>query len=193
MDEPDHIPARLALAKVQIGLGDIPTAEKELQRAVELNAPPLDIERVHFSLLKARGEYTELLAGLARDEIVLPKEEQLDLRGQALLGLRQAAEAEETFRELLALVPGSASAGVGLAKARALQGEPAEAITLLEGVITASADNPDAWLALGNIHYGLAELRGCCDCLSRGARHRSHRKRRHRPHLRVAGTCPTVS
>ena len=114
VDEPDHIEARLALAKVLIGLGDLPTAEKELQRAVELGAPALDIERVHFSLLEAQGDFRELLAGLARDEIVLPEDEQLSLRGEALLGLREGVAAEETFRELLALSPDLPAAGVGL-------------------------------------------------------------------------------
>ena len=78
VDNPDNIEARLALAKVMIDLADLPTAEKELQRAIDLGAAPLEIERVHLSLLAAKGDYPEVLAALASDDIALPDAEQLE-------------------------------------------------------------------------------------------------------------------
>lgn len=155
VSDPDNAEARLTLANVLLGLNDLETAEKELERATELNAPPLEIERMHMRLLAARGDFTELLAALARDELVLPHSEVLSLKGEALNGLRNGPAAERVYREWLQLEPGSADASVGLAKARALQGEPDEAITLLEEVVAADSEHSNAWLALANIRYGL--------------------------------------
>ena len=43
VEDPDHLEARLALATVMLGLNDIPTAQKELDRAIELGGAPVDI------------------------------------------------------------------------------------------------------------------------------------------------------
>lgn len=157
LEDPDHVQARLALAKVMLGLHDLPTAEKELARAIELGGPAIDIERLHFGILAAKGDYAELLDAFGRNEPVLPATEVLDLRGQALLGLRNGPAAEKTFNEWLQLEPGSADARVGLAKARALQGSPEEAIEILDAVLAEDPGHSAGWLALGNIHYGLRD------------------------------------
>ena len=167
VNNPDHVEARLTLAKVLIGLNDLPTAEKELQRARELEAPQLDVERLHFSLLAAMGDHTELLATLGRDDLLLPEVDILNFKGRALLGLRNAIAAEDTYREWLATEPGSADAQVGLAKARALQGQADEALELLGAVVAENPDHTDGWLALGNIHYGLRDYQTAAEAFRR--------------------------
>ena len=157
VEEPDHLEARLALATVMLGLNDIPTAQKELDRAIELGGAPADIERLHLNILAAKGEFTELLDAISRTEPNLPPTEILDLRGQALLGLRNGPAAEKNYNEWLQLEAGAPDAIVGLAKARALQGDATAAIEMLDTLLEDHADHSAGWLALGNIHYGLRD------------------------------------
>ncbi|RZV36706.1 MAG: PEP-CTERM system TPR-repeat protein PrsT [Chromatiales bacterium] len=157
VEDPDHLEARLALATVLLGLNDIPTAQKELDRAIDLGGATADIERLHLNILAAKGEFTELLDALSRTEPSLPPAEILDLRGEALLGLRNGPVAEENFNEWLQLEAGAPDAIVGLAKARALQGDAVAAIEMLETLLAKHADHAAGWLALGNIHYGLRD------------------------------------
>ena len=112
VEDPAHLEARLALATVMLGLNDIPTAQKELDRAIELGGAPADIERLHLNILAAKGEFTELLDALSRTEPNLPPAEILDLRGQALLGLRNGPAAEDTYNEWLQLEAGAPDAVV---------------------------------------------------------------------------------
>ena len=157
VEDPEHLEARLALANVMLGLNDIPTAQKELDRAIDLGGAPVDIERLYFRILAATGEFTELLDAISRTEPSLPPTEILDLRGQALLGLRNGPAAEEIYSEWLQLEPGAADATVGLAKARALQGSADEAIEMLDALLANHPDHSAGWLALGNIHYGMRD------------------------------------
>ena len=157
VEDPDHLEARLALSTVMLGLNDIPTAQKELERAIELGGAAADIERLHLNILAAKGEFTELLDALSRTEPSLPPAEILDLRGQALLGLRNGPAAEENYNEWLQLEAGAPDAIVGLAKARALQGDAVAAIEMLETLLAEHPDHSAGWLALGNIHYGLRD------------------------------------
>ena len=68
--------------------------------------------------------------------------------------LRQYAEAEKAFREVLRLDPGRLEARNGLAVALALQGETDEAVTMLEG----SRSGADILCSLGIIHQSRADL-----------------------------------
>lgn len=64
---------------------------------------------------------------------VIPSEVDLLLeKGQSLLAQDRPYEAEEVFRMILELAPDNAGAALGLAKFLILQGEPAEALDILQ-------------------------------------------------------------
>jgi putative PEP-CTERM system TPR-repeat lipoprotein len=153
----ENVRARLMLAEVSLGLGDLETAEKEMQRAAELGAPESDIRPLHLRILAAKNQYSEMLAALGMDTGGLTDAEQLAFKGQALLGLRNADVAEATYREWLALDPGSTDAEVGLARSVAIAGNTTDAITSLQAVI---ADNPGhvgALLTLGSLYFRVGD------------------------------------
>ena len=52
---------------------------------------------------------------------------------------------------------GAPDARVGLAKARALQGDADAALAILNELLGENPEHSPAWLALGNIHYGLRD------------------------------------
>lgn len=151
---PDNADARLKLATIHLGMNDIPSAEKELQRAAELGAAAGPVTALRFDILAAKGEYTEMLAALGMPESELSSADQFRFRGQALLGIRNGEAAEATYREWLEQEPGSADAAVGLAKAEAIQGNGDSAIDRLGAVIDQHPGHADAWLALAVLHYG---------------------------------------
>ena len=112
-NDPDNLQARLMLAKILVGLNDIPTAEKEMQRASELGATASQIQPLHFSILAARAEFQEILAALGMEVDGLSNVEQFRFRGDALLGLRNGSAAQENYRDWLQAEPDSVEAEIG--------------------------------------------------------------------------------
>ena len=166
-NNPDNLTARLMLARIMVGLNDIPTAEKEMQRAAELGATPDQIQPIHFRILTAKAQYPEILAALSMDVDGLTAAQQYQFRGEALLGLRNGGAAQENFRDWLQDEPGSVDAAIGFAKARALQGAVDEATTSLQDILAADQNNSEAWLALGIIRYRGAEYASARDAYRR--------------------------
>ncbi len=152
-NDPNNLQARLMLAKILVGLNDIPTAEKEMQRASELGATASQIQPLHFSILAARAEFQEILAALSMDADGLTDIEQFRFRGDALLGLRNGSAAQENYRDWLEAEPGSVEAEIGFAKSRALQDDVAGATSRLNDILAADDSNSEAWLALAIIKY----------------------------------------
>ena len=107
--------ARLLLAKVSLGLGDVLTAEKEVARAADLNAPESEVRPLHMEVLLAKGAFTDVLAALGMQTAGLTEAQQWTYRGTALLALGKADAASETYREWLAADPASIDADNTLA------------------------------------------------------------------------------
>ena len=111
----NNVTARLLLAKVSLGLGDIESAEKELQRAAELDAPEDQLRSLHSEFLLASRRYADLLAALGSEPAGLTDEQQFHYRGEALLGLGNHDAALETYEEWLRLDPAEVGARLGRA------------------------------------------------------------------------------
>lgn len=147
-----NIRARLMLAEVSLGLGDVATADKEMTRAAELGAPESDIRLLHLRILAAKNRHTEILAALGAETGGLTDAQQFAFRGQALLGLRNPEAAKETYREWLASDSGSVDAEVGLARSIAAAGNIRGAMENLRTVVAGNPQHVDALHTLGSMY-----------------------------------------
>ena len=58
-NDSENVRARLMLAEVSLGLGDLATAEKEMSRAAEYGASDSEIRRLNLRILSAKRAYSE--------------------------------------------------------------------------------------------------------------------------------------
>lgn len=144
----DNVDARLRLARVSLGLGDVLTAEKELMRAAELGGDESSIRPLHLKILAAQYKFTEMLAALGMESGGLSAAQQLEHRGIALLGLGNVDAAATAYREWQALEPASVDAAVGLAKSNAAMGNVDGSIAELELIVSSHPEHVGAMHAL---------------------------------------------
>ena len=149
--DPDHVAAHLLLAQASLHLGDAPGADKELRRAREAGAPPEMLASLAAQTRLALGQERQLLAQIESRELPLAEPELSIYRGQAQLALGQAEAAAESFERVQTGGEPRARATVGLARARAMQGNTQESLRLLATVPADSAVRAEALLAVGQI------------------------------------------
>lgn len=158
--------ARLMLAEVTLGLGDVETAEKELQRAAELGASEAEVQPLHYAILAAQGRYSDMLAGLGLESGGLTADERYRFRGQALIGLGNAAAAATVFETWLAESPDAPEAQIGLANVAAMQGDVAAGAQSLENLLGRDPRQIDGWYALGAMRLQLGQFDAAIDALT---------------------------
>ncbi len=145
--------ARTLLATVSLGLGDVLAAEKELQRAAELDAPEATIRSINLEILLAKRDFVGILSALGSEIGGLTQEQQWSYRGEALLGLHKSEEAMATYEEWWQSDPSSSDASIGLARAEFLQDDIDAAIARLETITAATPDKSEAWQSLGAARF----------------------------------------
>jgi putative PEP-CTERM system TPR-repeat lipoprotein len=143
--------ARLLLAKVSFQLGDIPGAEKELQRAVQLGASPADTAALLAEIRLAQGDLESLLVQIDTGELQLPPDELATVRGRALLSLQRVEPAIEALRTALEHNPANIEAKIALAEALAAQGQSIEGLELLDQTLASTPESALALMVRGGI------------------------------------------
>ena len=146
--DPNLTAARLGLGEVDLAIGDFPSAEKELERALDLGAdksqvmPPLLESKLEF------GRSQEVLGALDQ----LEPTPRLDVvRGRALLISGNPEQAAAAFRAALAADPSMTMAEVGLAQIALAANDPETAANLLAKAIQTDPRNRVALLAQGDL------------------------------------------
>ncbi len=152
---PRNTEARLLLGQTAFELGDPASAEKELRRAAEFGAAPGRYMETLGRAMLEQGLYSELLEALDPDTADDPGLKGLvtALRGQAQLALNQLPAATLSFREALALAPGSADAFLGLAGVARANGDMAGAEREIQRVLAADPASVAGNVALARLHY----------------------------------------
>jgi putative PEP-CTERM system TPR-repeat lipoprotein len=112
--ESDHQEARRLLGYVHIQLGDGASAEKELIRARELGLPAARTADLLATAYIMQRAYDKALGELAVDGV--SGADILVLRGQALLGKGEAAEAQRAFESARTQAPDSVQPWIGLVR-----------------------------------------------------------------------------
>jgi cellulose synthase operon protein C len=128
-DDPEHAQARASLARLTWKLGDLGSAQKELERAVKAGADPASLLELECRIALAAGRLDDLDKLLASDTL-MPPARRLMFRGLAVAARGDFAGAQRVFEEALRSAPGDAELGTQFARVRLAQGRPAEAIEI---------------------------------------------------------------
>ena len=149
---PNNIKARWMLGKVQIEVGDYPSAEKELSKALSLGISAESVQPLITYTLLMQGKYKDVLeikpslgwSSSARTEITA-------LQGTALLELNKLAEADEAFNTALKNDPDSTWALLGKARLAFINNDATEARSWLDKTFKVDPGFVPAWDFLGDM------------------------------------------
>ncbi len=157
---PRNAEARRLLGGISANLGDGPTAEKELRRAVELGVAREGVLLALAEAFQLQGKHQELL-----DEITLspslPPQVQASLaayRGDAWLALNKPDQARREYEQSLQLDPNSPRGKLGLAYLAAAGNEANQALKLLDEALQVAPQDARAWSFKAELHRQRGEL-----------------------------------
>jgi putative PEP-CTERM system TPR-repeat lipoprotein len=154
--------AWLLLGQASLMLGNPKDALSELQNA-EANGVPAERWAVPMGrALLATQQYDKLLATLTPDKPYEPKVKArvAVLRGDAYRGLRQFDQARQAYMAVLPADPKNPGALVGLAQLAASTNDPDSAGKYVQQALAAAPDNPQAWVAKGDLAFDSADFAG---------------------------------
>ena len=150
--DPQHLPARVALGTARLQAGDPAGAEKELRLALRLGGANEQIVPLLGNALLAQRKYTLLL------ELVKPPAapnsiefEIAVLRGRALLELGQHAAADREFQRAQPMAPARSEALLGRALVASGGGRFDDAQALVEQALGLTPRSSEAWFRKGEI------------------------------------------
>mgnify|MGYP003625881655 CR=1 FL=1 len=151
-DKPKHIEARVLLGKTQFMLSDYPSAEKELERALQLGAVKDDVLADLAKSYLRQGKFEKVLEQVSVDAVTMDsvRGELYALRGTAYLGQDQTEPAKEAFERSLAFER-SNLALLGLARIALNEKDFSQAESLAQEVVSSGGDQPNAYLILGRL------------------------------------------
>ncbi len=149
--EPNNREARFLIGVSYTETGDALSAEKELNRALDLG---MDADKVipilGESLLKI-GEFQQLLDKTEDFPDINNSTNVLLLRGKAHLALGMHEEAKELFEQVLRQEPDSPEALIGLARYSLTKRDLDSTMRFAAQAVRKNATNTEAWLFLGNL------------------------------------------
>ena len=151
LDEPDNVRGRLLLGRASVKVGDGPSAEKELRRAIALGTAAADVAPGMARALLIQGKFQEVLddvpfEGLASSEV---EAEVRAARGDAYLGLNQPEAAREMYSSALELQPENLDARLGIVSSFVAENNFAQARGGIDQILETYPDNPRVWLYSG--------------------------------------------
>jgi putative PEP-CTERM system TPR-repeat lipoprotein len=143
--------ARVRLAQVRLAQGDAMRAMTDLERISAAEPSTVQADLALYAAHIARREYDKALAVVATIEKKQPGALPHELRGNALLGKRDYANARQSFGKALAAEPGRLSAARSLAALDLLDGKAADAKARYEKMIAADPRNEQLQIALAEL------------------------------------------
>ncbi|MCC6469810.1 MAG: PEP-CTERM system TPR-repeat protein PrsT [Alphaproteobacteria bacterium] len=143
-EEPNNATARLALAEVNLRLGDVATADKEIRRAVELgnrDTRTIDLLGRLLAITDKMDDMDKVVGQLDAPEA---KATAIAWRGLAHMRHRRLDEAQKAFEDALAISPDLARAHLGLAQINLGLGRRDVSLAEVEKVLAKNPKNAEA-------------------------------------------------
>ena len=159
--QPDNGEARYLLGVSSLGLGDLPSAEKEFGRAMELGVDRKMVIPKLAQTLLLQNQYQKALDAIGMlGAAEKPVAELEVLRGSAYLGLGKSTEARRSFDQALKIDPKSAQARLALARLAALDKDLPLAIARINEVLAVAPKDLEAWMFKGEFLYEKGDSEG---------------------------------
>ena len=159
--DPNHLPARIALGNANLRHGDAAAAEKELRIALGLGAARDQVFPVLGNALLAQRKYSEILDTI---KIAMPGHrgsyEIMLLRGRAYFELGQLPQAREQYQDARKLGAKHADPLIGLALIAQAESKVDEALEFVEQALVVAPDDTEAWFRKGEFLRDRGDDRG---------------------------------
>jgi cellulose synthase operon protein C len=157
--ENGHLPARIALGKANLQLGDAVSAEKELKIALGLGASPEQVFPTLGNALLAQRKYQEILNLIrSKDPAFEGGLEILTLRGRAFYELGKLADAKRSYTLAHEAAPTQPEPLIGLTQVALAEGALDEALAKVGRALEVAPDNVEAWYRRGEVLQSRGEL-----------------------------------
>ena len=155
---PENAQARLRLGTLHLELGDAPSAEKELRKAVSLGTSAGQTLPLLAQSLLNQGKFQPLLDDISEDQ-AKGSAPLLARRGAALLGLGDTDKSRASYEAALAADPNSGEALGGLARHAAIKNDLPGAMRLMEEAVTRDPKNAESWMLMGNLQRAQGKIK----------------------------------
>lgn len=154
LDEPDNLRGRLLLGRASVEVGDGPSAEKELLRAMQLGVKQEDVAAGMARALLLQRKYEQVLNDIPIEGLpsVEVEAKVLVARAGAYMGLNQPELAREVYSSVLELQPDNLDSRLGIVSSFAAEGNFVQARGALDQVLDTYGDNPRVWLYSGSLN-----------------------------------------
>lgn len=158
--DPSNVNARLLLARVYLGMGDAPGAQKEFERASRLGAPKKDWMVGLGQALIAQNDYDGVLNKIRPDDAMpaVDHATSLAMRGNAYVAINDVEKAVEAYDQALAVQNSSPLARLGKARLLLKDNNRAEAAAQFSEVLTEYPEHAETRLARGELYRSLGKL-----------------------------------
>lgn len=158
---PNHLPARIALGKVSMRMGDANSAVKELRIALALGAARDQVLPILGNALLAQRKYQDILDTIKSNdpasdggfEVVL-------LRARANYELGRIEEAQRGYRRAAELAPQRPEPLTGLAQVEFANGNLDAAMSLVNHALELSPTDIEAWFRKGEFQRAEPDAEG---------------------------------
>jgi putative PEP-CTERM system TPR-repeat lipoprotein len=158
--DPSNLEARYELGMVNLRMGDLAAAEKDLQQAIAGGFPAERVLADYGTVLLQQQKFDKLLADIRPGDRPPALEAKLRvLRAAAHTGLRQNEAAERVLREALVIAP-VAAAHVGLGRSALARRDARAALTQAEAALALEPGNADALVLRGDALRGSGDAGG---------------------------------
>jgi putative PEP-CTERM system TPR-repeat lipoprotein len=153
--KPDHVAARLALARLYWKLGESEAAQTQIDYAQKIGATDAQSRELASRILLQQGHYPDVVSLLQTDR-ALPEATRRTLLAEANIGLQQWTEAENNLAAATAASPGSIEPQLQEARLEEAQGQLESAASTLQRAVASSPTSTEAWMLLGQL-YGVQQ------------------------------------
>jgi putative PEP-CTERM system TPR-repeat lipoprotein len=150
---PDLAEARFLLGKALLGTGDLPAAEKELRKALELKYPREEVAPPLVRVLVAGGQYKTAIDEFGSDSAASPQgaAELQTALAQAYFATGDATRGNSALESAVAAQPDYPTAVLTAARVKAESGDLAGALASIDAALARNPKFPEGWLFKGEL------------------------------------------